>query len=175
MFDQVHLTKDLSAEYEGMNRQSIENFNLRALFGGKKEKKEMTDQEAADLMNRRRQEVKQLQEENGLLDKITVKPGKIKPAYLPKGFSETKKRVREANEKTLFGSLIDTLGNALAGEEKQPDNWTPEQEAKAKTIGGVTVTGNRSLYSRNEKIVFYTIIALLVIIAIILILKRNKK
>lgn len=174
MFDQVHLTKDLSADYEGMNRQSVENFNLRALFGGKKEKKEMTDQEAADLMNRRRQEVKQLQEENGLLDKITVKPGKIKPAYLPKGFSETKKRVREANEKTLFGSLIDTLGNALAGEETTKP-WTPEQEAKAKVIGDVTVQGTRSLYTRNEKIVFYTIIALLVIIAVILIIKKNKK
>lgn len=175
MFDQVHLTRDLSQDYISMNRDAVQNFNLRALFGGKKSKKEITDQEAAELMQKRRAEVKQIQDENGLLDKITVKPGKIKPAYLPKGFSETQKRVREANEKTLLGSLIDTLGNALAGEEKQPDNWTPEQEAKAKTIGGVTVTGNRSLYSRNEKIVFYTIIALLVIIAIILILKRNKK
>jgi len=173
MFDQIHLTKDLSADYEGMNRQSVENFNLRALFG-KKSKKEITDQEAADLMNKRRQEVKQLQEENGLLDKITVKPGKVKPAYLPKGFSETKKRVREANEKTLLGSLIDTLGNALAGEET-PKPWTPEQEAKAKVIGDVTVQGTRPLYTRNEKIVFYTIIALLVIIAVILIIKKNKK
>lgn len=174
MFEQIILTDDLSRDFDELNKQTVENFNLRALFGGKKNKKEMTDQEAADLMNKRRQEVKQLQEENGLLDKITVKPGKPKPAYLPKGFNETKARVREASEKTLLGSLIDTLGNVLAGEES-PKPWTPEQEAKAKMIGDVTVQGTRSLYTRNEKIVFYTIIALLVIIAIILIIKKNKK
>lgn len=176
MFEPIYLTENLNEKFEQLNRDNVQNFNLRSLFGGKKKSgSEMTDEERAELMMKRRREVAGIQSEMGLLDKITVTPGKPKPAKLPKGFSETKARVREANEKTLLGSLVDALGGALSGETEKAAEWTPEQEAKAKVIGNVTVSGKRELYTRNEKFVFYTILAVLVIIAIILILKRNKK
>lgn len=162
-----------------MDRYDAENFKLFGInFGGKKSKDNangMTDEQAAALMNKRRQETKQIQIDAGISDAegniigIRQKAGKPKPAKKPR--------------KPLIDlpGLLSTIGDVLGGNKEsdtdQATQWTAETIAKAKTIGNVDVISAKPapLYSKGEKTLFYLIIAAVVITFSILLIKKYKK